>query len=88
MRAPGRAGRGRAGAGRRPRCASSCPDVPPTPGQLRLAAARATGPTAFAAACEAAGVIVRPFAGDGVRVTIGTAEENDTFLAAAEKYRG
>lgn len=40
----------------------------------------------FAAACEAAGVIVRAFAGDGVRVTIGTPEENDTFLAAAEKF--
>jgi histidinol-phosphate aminotransferase len=40
--------------------------------------------TAFAQACETAGVIVRAFAGDGVRVTIGTAEENDAFLAAAE----
>ncbi|NUT23786.1 MAG: histidinol-phosphate transaminase [Hamadaea sp.] len=40
---------------------------------------------AFAQACEQAGVIVRPFAGDGVRVTIGTPEENDTFLNAAEK---
>jgi histidinol-phosphate aminotransferase len=39
--------------------------------------------TEFAQACEAAGLIVRPFAGDGVRVTIGTPEENDTFLAAA-----
>ncbi|NJC73858.1 histidinol-phosphate transaminase [Planosporangium thailandense] len=39
---------------------------------------------AFAGACERAGVIVRPFAGDGVRVTVGTPEENDTFLAAAE----
>jgi histidinol-phosphate aminotransferase len=38
----------------------------------------------FAAACERAGVIVRPFAGDGVRVTVGTPEENDVFLAAAE----
>jgi histidinol-phosphate aminotransferase len=38
----------------------------------------------FGAACEQRGVIVRPFAGDGVRVTIGTPEENDTFLAAAE----
>jgi histidinol-phosphate aminotransferase len=38
----------------------------------------------FARACEARGVIVRPFAGDGVRVTIGTPAENDTFLAAAE----
>ena len=39
---------------------------------------------AFAAACEARGIIVRPFQGDGVRVTIGTPAENDTFLAAAE----
>ncbi|MEU4383156.1 histidinol-phosphate transaminase [Micromonospora echinofusca] len=38
----------------------------------------------FAKACEARGVIVRPFAGDGVRVTIGTPAENDAFLAAAE----
>ncbi|MEV6970865.1 histidinol-phosphate transaminase [Hamadaea sp. NPDC051192] len=43
------------------------------------------GSTAFAETCEQAGVIVRPFAGDGVRVTIGTPEENDTFLNAAEK---
>jgi histidinol-phosphate aminotransferase len=39
---------------------------------------------AFGAACEARGVIVRPFQSDGVRVTIGTPEENDAFLAAAE----
>jgi histidinol-phosphate aminotransferase len=38
----------------------------------------------FAAACERDGVIVRAFAGDGVRVTVGTPEENDVFLAAAE----
>jgi histidinol-phosphate aminotransferase len=37
----------------------------------------------FAAACEARGVIVRPFQGDGVRVTVGTPAENDAFLAAA-----
>ncbi|HEY9483146.1 MAG TPA: histidinol-phosphate transaminase [Micromonosporaceae bacterium] len=43
------------------------------------------GSAAFASACEAEGVIVRPFQGDGVRVTIGTAEENDAFLAAAQK---
>jgi histidinol-phosphate aminotransferase len=43
------------------------------------------GALAFGAACEAEGVIVRPFAGDGVRVTIGTPEENDAFLAAAAK---
>jgi histidinol-phosphate aminotransferase len=39
----------------------------------------------FAQACEQAKVIVRPFPGEGVRVTIGTPEENDAFLAAAEK---
>ncbi|RZU50577.1 histidinol-phosphate aminotransferase [Krasilnikovia cinnamomea] len=39
---------------------------------------------AFGAACEARGVIVRAFQPDGVRVTIGTPEENDAFLAAAE----
>jgi histidinol-phosphate aminotransferase len=38
----------------------------------------------FGAACEERGVIVRPFAGDGVRVTIGTGPENDAFLSAAE----
>jgi histidinol-phosphate aminotransferase len=38
----------------------------------------------FGRACESAGIIVRPFPGDGVRVTIGTPEENDAFLAVAE----
>ncbi|MEN3306558.1 MAG: histidinol-phosphate aminotransferase [Micromonosporaceae bacterium] len=42
------------------------------------------GSAAFAAACEAHRVIVRVFPGDGVRVTVGTPEENDAFLAAAE----
>jgi histidinol-phosphate aminotransferase len=40
----------------------------------------------FAQVCEEHRVIVRPFAGDGVRVTIGTAEQNDAFLAAAAAY--
>lgn len=39
---------------------------------------------AFGQVCESRGVIVRPFDGDGVRVTIGTPAENDAFLAAAE----
>ncbi len=39
--------------------------------------------TDFAAACEQRGIIVRPFAGDGVRVTIGAPAENDAFLAIA-----
>lgn len=41
----------------------------------------------FAAACEKAGVVVRPFAGEGVRVTIGEAEANDVFLHTAEAFR-
>ncbi len=41
---------------------------------------------AFAAATDEAGVSVRPFAGDGVRVTIGEPEANDKFLAVAEQW--
>lgn len=37
----------------------------------------------WAAACEQRGVIVRAFAGQGARVTIGSVDENDRFLAAA-----
>ncbi|WP_018352370.1 histidinol-phosphate transaminase [Longispora albida] len=39
---------------------------------------------AFAQACEQRGVIVRPFQGDGVRITIGTPAENDAMLKVAE----
>ena len=42
---------------------------------------------AFSAKCEEAGVSVRPFAGEGARVSIGSPEENDAFLAVAEAYR-
>jgi len=41
----------------------------------------------FAAACEQAGVVVRPFAGEGVRVTIGETEANDIFLKVTEGFR-
>lgn len=41
----------------------------------------------FARSCERAGVVVRPFAGEGVRVTIGESEANDLFLKAAEAFR-
>jgi histidinol-phosphate aminotransferase len=41
----------------------------------------------FAAACEAAGVVVRPFAGEGVRVTVGEVEANNLFLTVAEVFR-
>lgn len=43
--------------------------------------------TDFAAACEKAGVVVRPFAGEGMRATIGETEANDVFLQAAEAFR-
>jgi len=38
---------------------------------------------AWVAGCEERGVIVRGFAGSGVRVTIGTPDENDRFLVVA-----
>ncbi|NGO42095.1 histidinol-phosphate transaminase [Streptomyces ureilyticus] len=41
----------------------------------------------FAAACEQAGVVVRPFPGEGVRVTIGETEANDIFLKTTEGFR-
>jgi len=37
-----------------------------------------------AAGLEARAVITRPFAGEGVRVTVGTPEEDDVFLAALD----
>jgi histidinol-phosphate aminotransferase len=40
----------------------------------------------FAAACESAGVSVRPFAAEGARVSIGDREANDVFLAVAAGY--
>jgi histidinol-phosphate aminotransferase len=41
----------------------------------------------LAAALEARAVITRPFAGDGIRVTVGTPEEDDAFLAALDDTR-
>jgi histidinol-phosphate aminotransferase len=40
----------------------------------------------FAAACEAQGIAIRPFAGEGARVSIGDAEANDAFLAVARAF--
>ncbi|MFJ2476317.1 aminotransferase class I/II-fold pyridoxal phosphate-dependent enzyme, partial [Streptomyces sp. NPDC087659] len=60
--------------------------VPPTQANfvwLRLGERTAE----FAAACEEAGVVVRPFPGEGVRVTIGESEANDIFLHAADAFR-
>jgi histidinol-phosphate aminotransferase len=41
----------------------------------------------FAAAAEHAGVMVRPFAGEGVRVSIGEPAGNDVFLSVAAGFR-
>ncbi|WP_036555278.1 histidinol-phosphate transaminase [Nocardiopsis sp. CNT312] len=40
----------------------------------------------FAAACAEEGVAIRPFAGEGARVSLGTVEEDDVFLAVATAY--
>jgi histidinol-phosphate aminotransferase len=40
----------------------------------------------FSDYCDAAGVSVRPYGADGVRVTIADPEANDAFLAAAARY--
>lgn len=42
--------------------------------------------SAFNEHCRAAGIIVRQYGDDGVRVTVGTSEENDAFLAAAQTF--
>jgi histidinol-phosphate aminotransferase len=42
--------------------------------------------TEFAAAAEAAGITVRPFAGDGVRVSVGEPEANDVLLQVAADW--
>ena len=41
----------------------------------------------FAAACDAAGISVRPFAGDGARVSIGEVEANGILLEVAAAWR-
>ena len=43
--------------------------------------------TEVAAALESRAVITRPFAGEGIRVTVGTPEEDDVFLAALDDVR-
>lgn len=40
----------------------------------------------FAAACDAAALAVRPFAGEGVRVTVGEPEANRSLLAVAAEW--
>jgi histidinol-phosphate aminotransferase len=41
---------------------------------------------AFAQACEAARISVRPYDGEGARITVGTPAENDAFLAVARAF--
>ncbi|MGC9379166.1 histidinol-phosphate transaminase [Streptomyces sp. MH13] len=41
---------------------------------------------AFAAHCREQRILVKAFPGEGVRVTVGTATENDAFLAAAARF--
>ena len=40
----------------------------------------------LAAACDAAGIVVRPFAGEGCRVSIGEPEGNDRLLAVVAAF--
>jgi histidinol-phosphate aminotransferase len=59
--------------------------VPPTQSNfVWLPLGERTGP--FDAHCLDNKVIVRPFAPDGVRVTVSAPEENDAFLAAAQSF--
>jgi histidinol-phosphate aminotransferase len=49
--------------------------------------ATGAGTEAAAAVCAQAGIVVRPFPGEGLRVTIGEPEANDILLAAAATLR-
>ena len=55
-------------------------------GDLPLALGDRTGE--FAAAAEEAGIMVRPFAGEGARVSIGEPAGNDVFLEVAARFAG
>ena len=43
--------------------------------------------TTLAEHFRAAGILVRPFAGEGVRVSVGTTSDNERVLAAAAAWR-
>jgi histidinol-phosphate aminotransferase len=43
--------------------------------------------TEFAAKAEVAGIVVRPFAGEGVRITVGEVEANDILLRVTADFR-
>jgi histidinol-phosphate aminotransferase len=40
----------------------------------------------FAAACDEAGIVVRPFAGEGCRVSVGETEANDRLVEVAARF--
>ncbi|MDN4480448.1 histidinol-phosphate transaminase [Demequina muriae] len=61
-------------------------DVPDAQGNfVWLPAGQRTGEVAHALAALEPAILVRPFAGEGMRVTIGTRDENDALLAALER---
>lgn len=60
-------------------------DVPPTEANF-VWLPLGDDTTAFAATCEKEGVSVRPFAGDGARVTVADPEANDAFLVVAAAF--
>ena len=41
----------------------------------------------FAGKAEASGIVVRPFPGEGARITIGEVEANDILLRVASEFR-
>ena len=41
----------------------------------------------FAELCDAEGLTVRPFADEGVRVTVAEPEANERFIAIAQRWR-
>jgi histidinol-phosphate aminotransferase len=43
--------------------------------------------TEFAGACEAAGIVVRPFAGEGCRITVAEPEASDRLLKVTADWR-
>jgi histidinol-phosphate aminotransferase len=62
-------------------------DVPPSQANfVWLVLGESSAP--FAAHCLDHGVVVRPFAGEGVRVSIGADAENDRFLEVARAFAG
>ena len=84
-RAGRRAGR-RARPGGRRRCAAQGWDVPDAQGNF-VWFALGDRTADFAAAADEAGIMVRPFAGEGARVTIGEPEANDLVIEVAGAFR-